>query len=129
MSMPARIAAVLIAASAAVLPAAPARAENEGRDDLDMATTLKITALCAQMVPSVLSLVVHPASGGGAADPSYGALAQYWAVGCLIFFYSTYAVDLWVMLGLPPPPASQQEEKDALSAGGTEPAKQQNKQK
>ena len=64
---------------------------------------IKASMLAGQFAPSLISLVMHPASKQALglrvelSDSDIGGLTQWWTVGCLIVLYTSYAVDLVVI--------------------------------
>jgi hypothetical protein len=64
---------------------------------------VKAIAWVAQILPSFSGLLFHPATlsilgiKGTLDESEKGGLAQWWTVGCLIFFYLTYSLDLLCM--------------------------------
>ena len=64
---------------------------------------VKAITLIAQVLPSFSGLLFHPATlsilgiKGTLDESEQGGLAQWWTVGCLIFFYLTYSLDLLCM--------------------------------
>jgi hypothetical protein len=61
---------------------------------------VKCITLTLQIVPNFTGLLFHPATlmilgiKGTLNDGDKGGLSQWWTVGCLIFFYLTYSLDL-----------------------------------
>ena len=64
---------------------------------------IKAVTLAAQLLPGMTGLLFHPATlmilgiKGNLNDMDKGGLSQWWTVGCLIFFYLTYALDLMLI--------------------------------
>ena len=65
---------------------------------------VKSLTLAMQLLPAMTGLLYHPATlyilgiKGTLNESDQGGLAQWWTVGCLIFFYLTYSLDL-VLIG------------------------------
>jgi hypothetical protein len=65
---------------------------------------VKALTVVLQLLPSASGLLYHPATlmvlgiKGTLDESEKGGLAQWWTVGCLIFFYLTYSIDL-VLIG------------------------------
>ena len=63
---------------------------------------IKAVAVAAQLLPGMTGLLFHPGtlailginSGDKLNEMDKGGLSQWWTVGCLIFFYLTYGLDL-----------------------------------
>ena len=65
---------------------------------------VKSLTLAMQLLPAMTGLLYHPATlyilgiKGTLNESDQGGLAQWWTVGCLIFFYLTYSLDL-ILIG------------------------------
>jgi hypothetical protein len=73
------------------------------RTHQEISFVVKAITWVAQILPSFSGLLFHPATlsilgiKGTLDESEQGGLAQWWTVGCLIFFYLTYSLDLLCM--------------------------------
>jgi len=63
----------------------------------------KVVTLAAVFVPSLVSLLLHPASRNALGlttqldQSDIAGLSQWWAVGCFVMFFASYSFDLFVV--------------------------------